>query len=55
LRKEVCRKKGIGDCSLCSYELRGIQETHNCTPYAKWGVISPKASLRGIFHSRLVE
>ena len=22
-------------------ELRGIKETHNCTPYAKWGVVSP--------------
>ena len=52
---EVCKRKGIRDCSLCSFyyilsELRGIQETHNCTPNAKWGVVSPKVQLRGIFH-----
>jgi len=46
----------IGDCSLCSFyytlsNLRGIKETHNCTPYAKWGVVSPKAPLRGIHSS----
>ena len=44
------------DFSLCSFnytlsKLRGIKKTHNCTPYAKWGVVSPKAPLRGIFHS----
>ena len=34
--EEVCRRKGIGDCSLCSFMLysfrvKGIKETHNCT------------------------
>jgi len=49
--KEVCRKKGIGDLSLCSFILycfpiRGIKEfTHNCTPYAKWGVVISESSL----------
>ena len=49
--KEVCRKKGIGDFSLRSFSLycfpvRGIKEfTHNCTPYAKWGVVIPESSL----------
>ena len=28
-----------------------IKEHHNCNPYAKWGVVSPEALLRGIFHS----
>ena len=42
--KEVCRRKGIGDFSLCSFyytlsELRGIKETHSSTSYAKWGVL----------------
>ena len=54
--KDVCRRKGIGGYSLCSFyytfsEFRGIKETHNCTPYVKWGVVNPKAPLRGIFHS----
>ena len=54
---EVYRRKGIGDCSLCSFyfslsELRGIlRKTHNCTPYAKWGVVSLEARLIGIFQS----
>ena len=53
--KEVCRKKVIGDCSLCSFilycfQLRGIKETCNCTPYAKWGVVIPESSLV-IFYS----
>jgi len=28
-----------------------FKETHNCTPYAKWGVVSLKAPSRGIFQS----
>jgi len=53
--KEVCRRKGLREGSLFSFyyapsEVRGIKETHNCS-YAIWGVISPKAPLRGIFHS----
>ena len=28
-----------------------FKETHNCTPYAKWGVVSLKAPSRGIFLS----
>ena len=35
-------------------DLSGIKETHNCTPYAKWGVGSLKASSGGIFYSILV-
>jgi len=35
-------------------KLKGIKETHNCTPYAKWGVVIPKAQLRAIFHSSQV-
>jgi len=26
-------------------QLKGIKKTHNCTPYAKWGVVSPESSL----------
>ena len=49
--KKGCRKKGIGDFSLCSlilycFPVRGIKVfTHNCTPYAKWGVVIPESSL----------
>ena len=47
--KEVCRKKGIGDFSLCSFytvsQLRELRKTHNWTPYAKWEVVIPESSL----------
>jgi len=26
-------------------KFRGIKETHNCTPYAKWGVVIPESSI----------
>ena len=41
---------------LCSFyytlsKFKGIKETHNLTLYTKWGVVIPKALLRGIFQS----
>ena len=44
--EEICRRKGIGiaPCVPLFYtvsQLRGIKETHNCTPYAKLGVVNP--------------
>ena len=54
--KEVGRRKGIRDCSLfsfvfLSFRLRGIlRKTYSCNSYAKWGVVSLKAPLRGISH-----
>jgi len=27
------------------FQVKGIKETHNCTPYAKWGVVSPEVLL----------
>jgi len=39
-------KKGIGDSFiLYCFPVRVIKKTHNCTPYAKWGVVSPDRSL----------
>ena len=55
--QEVCRRKGIRDCSLLSFVLQSFRlkgnfkEAHNSTPCAKWGVLSLKDPLRGIFHS----
>ena len=48
--KKVCRRKGIGDCPLCSFcytlsKLSWIlRKTHNCT-------LMQNRDLRGIFHS----
>ena len=48
--KKVCRRKGIGDCPLCSfcYTLSKLscilRKTHNCT-------LMQNGDLRGIFHS----
>ena len=48
-------RKGIMDCCvLCVivFPTKGnFKETHNSTPYAKWGVVSLKVPSREIFHS----
>ena len=36
---------------LYSFRVKGKKETHNCTPFVKWGVESPKATMKGIFYS----
>ena len=38
---------------LLYFQVNGIKETHNCTPNAKWRVVSPEFLLRVIliFHS----
>ena len=45
--------RDFGRRSLLSY-LSRFKETHNFTPYAKWGVRSLKAPSGGIFHSNPV-
>ena len=40
--------QGIAPCVPSFYtdfQLREIKETDNCTPFAKWGVVSPESSL----------
>ena len=46
------KKKSRFHLDIFCFRLRGIlRKTHGCIPFAKRGVVSLKAPLRGIFHS----
>ena len=51
------RVQEIASCVPSFYtvsQLSVLRKTHNCTPYAKWGVVNPESSLERNLYSSLV-